>query len=372
VARVLPAASDLPIEVKIGQLIMAGVAGTSVTDDAGRVIGDLQIGNVVVMGRNVESPRQVLALTHGLQELAADGIGIPLLIATDQEGGQVQRLSTAAGFLPMPDAATVGTAKRPEAVRQYARAVGEELRAVGVNVAFAPVLDVNDNPRNPVIGSRGRSFAATAGQVESAAIPFLLGLRDAGVFATGKHFPGHGSTAKDSHVALPVVAKTLADLTSVELPPFQAAIDHGIELMLPAHVAYPALDPSGHPASVSSPILTGLLRRDMGFTGVVVTDDFEMQGIRERFTVGEAAVRAIAAGADIVLCVRLRPPDALVEIRDSLLTAVRDGRISTGRIDESVDRVLALKRRLSALSQGDGLDRVGGEEHRKALAALLH
>jgi beta-N-acetylhexosaminidase len=263
--HVVPDVSALTLEDKIGQLIMAGVRGTSITADARHLVGELRIGNIVLMGRNVESPTQVLALTRGLQELAAEALGFPLLIATDQEGGQVQRLSAAAGFLPMPDAATVGTAK-PGAIRQYARAVGDELCAVGVNVAFAPVLDVNDNPDNPVIGRRDRSFGATPEAVARSAIPFMLGLRDAGVLATGKHFPGHGSTAVDSHLALPVVTKTVDELAAVELSPFRRAIEREIELILSAHVSYPALDPSGLPATVSAPILTGLLRQELGFS----------------------------------------------------------------------------------------------------------
>src|SRR5262245_26207928 len=143
---------SLQLEIKIGQLIMAGIGGTSVSDDDRYLIEELRIGNVILMGRNVESPQQVLALTTDLQRCALDAVGLPLMIGTDQEGGLVRRLTERTGFMPMPSAATVGTCRRPEAIRRYARAIGEELRAVGIHVTFAPVLDVADNPNNPVIG----------------------------------------------------------------------------------------------------------------------------------------------------------------------------------------------------------------------------
>jgi len=367
------APTDISFEVKIGQMIIAGVAGALVSDDARHLIADLQIGNVILMGRNVESPRQVLALTTDLQRLALDAIGIPLLIATDQEGGQVQRLNAAAGFMRMPDAATVGGCRRPDAIRRYGRAAGEELRAVGVHAAFAPVLDVNDNPSNPVIGRLNRSFGETPWQVEAAAIPFVRGLRDAGMMSGGKHFPGHGSTSKDSHVALASVAKGRAELTAVELLPFKRAIDEGIDLLLTAHVVYPALDPSGVPATISAPILGDLLRRRLGFDGLIVTDGLEMDGISRLMPLGEAAVRAVEAGVDIVLCVRQRPGNGQVieEIRESLLKAAGEGRLSPERIDQSFRRIVELKERYAVgPATGEGIEQIGGPDHLRAVADL--
>jgi beta-N-acetylhexosaminidase len=366
---------DASLEVKIGQLIMAGIPGTAVGDDAEHLLRDLHIGNIILMGRNVASPTQVLSLTRDLQHLAPAANGFPLLIATDQEGGQVQRLNAAAGFMRMPDAATVGTCRVPDLIRHYAHAAGEELRAVGINVAFAPVLDVDDNAHNPTIGRRGRSFSATPRQVEAAAIPFIQGLRDAGVMATGKHFPGHGSTTKDSHHALPTVPKDRPALAAVELPPFQRAIDAGIDLILTAHVTHPALDPSGTPATISAPILTDLLRRDLGFQGLIVSDDLEMDGITKLASPAEAAVRAVEAGADLVLCVRQHPSrnqsDAIEAIHTALLEAADTGRLSLDRIDQSFTRIVDLKTRHSlGPPTGDGLDQIGGPAHLQALADL--
>jgi beta-N-acetylhexosaminidase len=366
---------DTSLEIKLGQLIMAGIPGTAAGEDAEHLIRDLQVGNVILMGRNVASPAQILSLTRDLQALALAANGFPLLIATDQEGGQVQRLNSGARFMPMPDAASVGACPDPAAIRRYARAAGEEMRAVGIDVDFAPVLDVDDNALNPTIGRRGRSFGATPHQVEHAAVPFIQGLRDAGVLATGKHFPGHGNTSKDSHVALPTVAKDRASLASVEIPPFQRAIDEGIELILTAHVTYPALDPSGAPATISAPILTGLLRRAMGFQGLIVTDDLEMDGIKKIASPAEAAVRAVEAGADLVLCVRQHPSrrrsDPIESLHTALLDAARTGRLSPARIDESFNRIVDLKTRHAlGPASGDGLDLIGGPAHLQTVADL--
>ncbi len=372
-----PDDADLALQIKIGQLIMAGVIGTELTDDARHIITDLHIGNIILMGRNVDSPEQILSLTQDVQQLSLASNGYAALIGTDQEGGLVQRLNSASGFLPMPDAKTVGASLCPDAIRAYGQTVGEELNAVGVNVAFAPVLDVNSNPDNPVIGGLGRAFGATPEEVIQTAIPFMLGLHDAGVMAAGKHFPGHGSTTEDSHQALPFVTEDAATLQSVDLPPFQAAIDQGIDFIMPAHVTYEALDPSGMPATVSAPILTDLLRGELGYQGVIVTDDLGMQGIRELFGAGEAAVRAIEAGADLVLCVRMTitgacAPEDVEEIHSALLDAAQSGRLSMERIDQSLNRILSLKATYQVgPADGAGLDAIRGSAHFHALAWVL-
>lgn len=369
--------ASVPLEIKIGQLIMTGIDGKVVNDDARYVIDELKIGNVILMGRNVESPQQVLALTQGLQSLASIAIGIPLLIATDQEGGRVQRLNESAGFLRMPSPATVGTSTQPEAIRRFGHAVGEELRAVGVHAAFAPVLDVNDNPDNPVIARLRRSFGDSPDLVTQAAIPFIAGLHDARILSGGKHFPGHGNTSKDSHYDLPTVSKDRTTLAETELQPFLAAIAAGIDMLLTAHVAYLALDASGAPATLSKPILTGLLRRDLGFTGLIVTDGLEMDGITRHCTIGEAAVRAVEAGADIVLCVRQHPASdrgrkVIAEIQTALIESTVSGRLSETRIDESFQRIVDLKMRYAiGPATGDELDLVGSIEHQQMLTELL-
>ncbi len=367
----------MPLDVKIVQMLIGGVLDTIIGGDKRQMIEDLHLGNVILMGRNVDSPDQVLALTQGLQGLARSSNGVGLLIATDQEGGLVQRLNSVSGFTPLPDAATTGSARCPALLRAYGWMAGEEMAAVGVNMAMAPVLDVNGNPTNPVIGSLGRSFGTSPEEVELAALPLIAGLHDAGVMATGKHFPGHGSTTADSHKSLPFVDKERAALEAVDIAPFRAAIDHGIDTIMPAHVVYSALDPSGMPATVSAPIQTGLLRGELGFTGLIVTDDMGMAGITEIYSPGESAVRAVEAGADLITCVRMTldstcPPKMLEQLRHGLMQAVADGRISRERIDASVRRILVTKSRYHVgPAPSEGLATIRGGQHFQALADLL-
>jgi beta-N-acetylhexosaminidase len=363
---------DVPLDMKVGQMIMAGVGGTTVSDDARHVVGDLHIGNVILMGGNAGTPEQVLALTQGLQALAQDAHGVPLLIGTDQEGGLVQRLKD--GYTLLPDAVDVGDTDRPELTRTYGAMVGEELAASGVNLDFAPDLDVNDNPANPVIGPR--AFGSTPDVVVRNGIAFAQGLHDAGVVSIGKHFPGHGDTATDSHQGLPVVNKAIAGLQAVELPPFKAAITQGIDGLMIAHVAYPALDGSGLPATVSQPIVGGLLRGQLGFTGVVFTDDMGMKGIADVMSLEDAAVKAVSSGADVLLCVRIVQEgscglDGAARLQAALIAAVHDGRLSEARIDESYNRVLALKAKYHAgPADGVGIDEVGSAAHRAVAGSV--
>ena len=376
-----PAASAVPatatptapsVDVMIGQMLMAGVDGTAVGADATHVIGDLHIGNVILLGRNVSSPAQVLALDQGLQKLAIAANGIPLFIATDQEGGTVQRLLP--GFTRLPDAVAVGAVDDPSLTQKLGQMTGEEMAAVGVTTDLGPVLDVNDNPNNPVIGPR--SFGPVPGVVERNGVAFMQGLHDAGVMAVGKHFPGHGDTSQDSHYSLATVNKDIAGLRAVELPPFQKAIEAGIDGLMVAHVAYPALDSSGLPATVSAPIVTDLLRGQLGFTGVTFTDDMGMQGISSLMSPQDAAVRAVLAGADIVLCGRIDQEGScshamLEQLRDGLLAAVKDGRISMARVQASYLRITAAKLKYAmAVPTGRGLGDVGSAAHAAVVGAI--
>jgi beta-N-acetylhexosaminidase len=373
---VADAVARLPLEVKIGQMILAGVEDETVGDDSRHIINDLHIGNVILMGRNFDSPRQVLQLTQDLQQLAIGANGVPLLIATDQEGGLVQRANYYAGFTPLPPAQLVGSTLDPALVEQYGRMVGDELHAVGVSVDFAPVLDVNDNPANPAIGALGRSFGTSPELVEESALPFIAGLHASEVMAAGKHFPGHGSTTTDSHNALPFVDKDRTALDTVEIAPFRAAIETGIDMIMPAHVVYPALDPSGLPATLSEPILTGLLRGKLGFMGVIVTDDLGMEGIMQIAPPEESGVRAVLAGADVLTCVRMTTagscqPEMIEQLHEGLMTAATDGRLPMARIDESVRRILALKTEYNAGPvTGDGLGTIQSPDHFRIIAAI--
>lgn len=357
--------AQLPLEVRVGQLIFTGVPGTTVGAQAERLLGQLHIGNVVVMGENAGTPAQVAALTSQLQALAERSNGVGALIATDQEGGLVQRLTQ--GFTRLPDAAAVGAVGQPDLARRYGEMVGDELSAAGVNMALGPVLDVNDNPANPVIGRR--AFGSTVDAVVASALPFIDGLHAAGVVAVGKHFPGHGNTETDSHFTLPVVKKTVADLERTELAPFRAAMRGGLDAVMVAHVAYPALDSSGLPASLS-PTIGQMLKEQLGPLGVVVTDDLGMAGVAALMTPEEAALRAVQAGADLVICVSA-PCDA-TRVQARLLRAVRSGELSESRLNDAVRRILDLKREYRVGQPGRGrLDDVGSAAHRAVVTEIL-
>jgi beta-N-acetylhexosaminidase len=351
--------ASMPLEVKVGQLLFTGIPGTSAGTEAQRLIRDLHIGNVVLMGHNAGTPEQVSALTSELQALALESNGIGALIATDQEGGAVQRLTQ--GFTVLPEAAVVGAAGDAPLARRYGAMVGAELRAVGVNMDLAPVLDVNDNPANPVIGRR--AFGTTPEAVIDVALPFIEGLQGARVAAVGKHFPGHGNTATDSHFTLPVVHKSRAALKATELAPFRAAVEEDIAAIMVAHVAYPALDPSGLPATLSRPIATGLLRDELGFEGVAVSDDMGMAGVVDLLPAEQAVVETVKAGIDLVICVTL--PCEAPKAHAALLEAARSGALPMERIDEAVRRILALKREFDVgLGTTDDPATVGSAEHR--------
>jgi beta-N-acetylhexosaminidase len=350
----------LTIEDKIGQMLMFGLDGTIVTEDHRRLIQEWRVGGFVLREANLDSPTQIRELSMSLQELALESVHpLGLLLAVDQEGGQVTRLHWPFTVFPAP--AVVGTTGDPALARAMGKVMAEEMAAVGINMDLAPVLDVNDNPLNPAIGSR--SFGADPQVVAEMGTAFLQGLHEGDTVATGKHFPGHGSTSTDSHVALPVVPKSLSDIHETELVPFEAAIGAGIDVIMTAHVAYPELDSAPlMPATLSEPILTGILRQEIGFTGVILTDEIGMAAITGLYGPGEAAVMAIAAGADMILA--KGPLETQAEIRGALMEAVKSGLVSEERVDESVARILRLKVKYDVGGNpGLGLDVIGSAEH---------
>jgi beta-N-acetylhexosaminidase len=288
---------------------------------------------------NVESPAQVAKLTAGLQA-AALGLParLPLLIGTDQEYGQVTRIRD--GIVQLPAALAFGAAGDPKLTEAAWKAAGAELAAIGLNVDFAPDADVLGAQPGGVIGSR--SFGSDPAKVALQVAASVRGLQAAGVAATVKHFPGHGHTTTDSHSSLPVLSQNLTALESGDLPPFLAARDAGVGLIMSGHLDVKAIDPGG-PASFSSKILTDLLRGRLGYTGVVVTDALNMAPA-EQWGPGEAAVRAILAGNDILLM----PPN-LTAAAKGLLDAVKSGRLTKQRLVESATRILTLKLRLAAV-----------------------
>jgi len=264
-----------------------------------------------------------------------------LLVFVDQEGGPFNSFRVP-GVPRFPGAMALSAADDPGLTRAVARAIGEEVCYAGANVDFAPVLDVNTNPKNPIIGIR--SFGADPERVTRQGLAFIAGLEDAGVLPTAKHFPGHGDTSVDSHLGLPVYPKgSLPEIERVHLVPFKAAVRAGVPLIMTAHILYPDLDPD-YPATLSKRILTGLLRETLGFKGAIVTDDMSMRAIRDRYGLGEAAVRAVRAGADLVIAGR--DPDRARAIFRALSEAIENGTITPERQAASRARLAALRRRV--------------------------
>jgi beta-N-acetylhexosaminidase len=358
-SRVEALLARLSTAEKVGQLLLFGFDGTD-TAAASALIEQDRVGGIVLVGRNVSSPRQLAELNRRLQErAAAQGAGVPLLLSIDQEGGEVVRIQSGATVFPSQMA--LGATQSRDLAYAAGRASGAELRALGVNMVLAPVLDVNDNPDNPVIGLR--SYGERPELVAALGDAYLRGVQEQGVLAVAKHFPGHGSTGVDSHLELPVVAHGRAEVDRRELPPFRSALGARVGAVMTGHLLFPGLDPE-YPATVSPAIIDGLLRRELGFEGLVMTDDLEMAGITGRYGTSGAAVRAIKAGADQVMVVWTR--DRQVATRRALLDAVERGEITEGRLDASVRRILLAKERAGLFGPPPALDPavVGAAAHR--------
>ncbi|HEY6288896.1 MAG TPA: beta-N-acetylhexosaminidase [Nitrospiraceae bacterium] len=320
---------------KIGQLFMVGFLGTSVTPELASFIKEYKPGGVILFSRNLESVEQMVDLTNGLQACSPHS---PLLISIDQEGGRVSRLPK--GFTIFPPCDLLGRCNSTELAYAAAATIAKELRAVGVNMNMAPVLDVNSNPDNPVIGDR--AFGTTPAVVCQLGLATAAGLQDNKVVACGKHFPGHGDTNADSHKELPVVEAARERLEAIELPPFRRAVKQGIASMMTAHVLYRALDQE-LPATLSPTIINDFLRQKLRYDGVVLTDDLEMHAIIDHYGVEDAAVRSVLAGCDVLLI--CKDQDREVAAFGAVEKAVASGTISIERVDLSAARITRLKNR---------------------------
>jgi beta-N-acetylhexosaminidase len=334
---------------RIGQMLLVGFRGLTV-EEAGEIASDIRdrnLGGILLFDtdqpthsavRNVESPAQLAALIGGLRALAAT----PLLVAIDEEGGLVARLDQRHGFPPTLSAADLGARGDVAITRQAGDQIAETLSSVGVNLNLAPVVDLNVNPTNPIIGSLGRSFSADPSVVTAQAEAFIEGHRSVGVLTTLKHFPGHGSSTGDTHLGVVDVTGTWS---AVELEPFRNIVKERLaDAVLTAHVFNSKLD-AEHPATLSAPTITGILRDEIGWDGVVISDDMQMGAIRQAYGYSDALRLAILAGVDILTIAQQQvyEPGIVKSTIDIIEGLVIDGSLSEARIDESYHRIQALK-----------------------------
>lgn len=324
---------SLSIEEKAARLIMIDIPDQKMSRTSAEHLRSHAWNGVILFAKNVANMQQTKELIEEIHSCSPQ----PAFIAVDQEGGLVDRFRFP-GMSLSPGAMALGVTDDENDVFEAHRIMGEELKDLGVHIDFAPCIDVNSNPRNPIIGVR--SFAEDAGKTARLGCAALKGLRKGGVIPTVKHFPGHGNTDTDSHLSLPMIRGSRADLEAVELVPFRRAISEGVEAVMTAHIVFPALDPD-LPATLSKKILTGLLREELGYRGVIVTDSLSMKSIADTWGFGEATVMSIEAGADLVLA--LGSFENQLDAVNSLIAAVKNGRISESRLDESLSRLEALR-----------------------------
>jgi beta-N-acetylhexosaminidase len=334
---------------RLGELLLVGFHGTTVEDnpDVERLLCRVRVGGVILFARNIVDAEQVARLTRGLAERARECTGRRLLIAVDAEGGRVMRLGPGAGYTATLSHQDLGDANDLAQTELEARRIGGMLREAGINWNLAPVVDVGYNPANPVIVGEGRSFGATPARVAAQARAFIVGMHAAGLLTALKHFPGHGSSVADSHHGFVDVTDTANP--KVELAPYRLLLAEGVvDSVMTAHVFNRRLD-RRYPATLSERTITGVLRHGLGWRGVVVSDDMRMGAIDQHYGLGDAAVRAVRAGVDVVLIADDRLPggaSAADVVLAGLRAAVDHRRIPVRRVDEALNRIEAMRARL--------------------------
>ncbi|KLU55530.1 glycoside hydrolase [Paenibacillus sp. VT-400] len=332
--------NDLTLEQKVGQLLMCGFHSQHADEQITRLIRDYHVGGVIYFRRNVESVDQLTRLSAELQEMSAEAGALPLMISVDQEGGMVARIDQE-GMTQVPGNMALGATGNAEYTLECAQILGRELKNIGIDMNLAPVVDVNNNPLNPVIGVR--SYGEHAESVAAHGVAAITGYQSQGIAATAKHFPGHGDTAVDSHLGMVTVPHDRNRLEQMELLPFRKAIEAGVDAIMTAHVMFPSIEPEPIPATLSHKVLTGLLREEMGFEGIIITDCLEMHAISKPYGVAEAAIRAVEAGADLILVSHTLQDQ--VAALEAIVEAVRTGRISEEVIHQAVERIMTWKKK---------------------------
>lgn len=329
----------MTLEEKIGQLLVVGFDEVSIDDNIKELIESYKVGGFILFSRNIVDKNQTLKLLNDLKTSNAKN-NIPLFLSVDEEGGIVSRLSKI--YNKLPEAVKLGQKNNKDLSFQYGELLGLRLKTLGFNLDFAPVLDINSNPKNPVIGSR--AFGSNADVVINNGIEVMKGINSINVISAVKHFPGHGDTSVDSHVQLPLVEKSLEELENLELLPFKKAIEEDVDMVMVAHIIFSALDEK-YPSTMSNKIITELLREKLGFNGVVISDDMTMGAIVENYTLEEGVIRFLEAGGDIALICHGKENPILVinKIKES----IDNGIITLEELDEKIYRILELKNKYS-------------------------
>ena len=327
----------MDLREQIGQRLVIGFPGTELDPEFKRLVKEYKIGNVILFQRNLKSMEQVKALCADIQELVRRETGHDAFITIDQEGGKVTRLP--GDGCNVPGAMATAATGEVENAEILAHITAKELKAVGVNFNLAPCMDINNNPENPVIGVR--SYGDTAETVAAYGTAAFRGYRKGGVLSCAKHFPGHGDTAVDSHVGLPVIDKTMEELEALELKPFRAAMEAGIPAVMGSHILFPKLEPDNVPCTMSRRIITGVLKDRLGFPGLVVSDCMEMDAIKKYYGTVKGVVSAMAAGVDMVLVCHTAALQE--ESARAVLQAVEEGRLSGEEMRISAEKVVRLK-----------------------------
>lgn len=329
--------SQMSLEEKIGQMMIVGLDGYTLNDAAKKMIETYRVGGFIIMGDNVQNANQLLALVNALKRANTKN-KIPLFISVDEEGGRVSRMPGELKRLPANK--VIGQANNKEFSYKIGSVIAQEIKSFGFNMDFAPVLDINSNPRNPVIGDR--SFSAKADIVSALGVQTMKGIQAEKIIPVVKHFPGHGDTTVDSHIGLPSVTHDLSRLKSFELVPFAEAVKSNADAVMVAHILVQSMD-AKNPASLSKAVITDVLRKDLNFSGVVITDDMTMGAIQKNYSIAEAAVQSVNAGSDIILV--CHGNENATAVMDRIRNAVEKGTIPQDRIEESVYRVLKLKQK---------------------------
>jgi beta-N-acetylhexosaminidase len=357
-----------PTARDIGQLLIGSFPGTAVPKELRSLAREFDLGGVILFSRNVDLPEQVAELAGNAELLGRE---MPAWVSIDQEGGRVARLKEP--FTRWPPMAVLGRAGSDALAERFGRALARELRAVGITLDYAPVLDIHTNPKNPVIGDR--ALAEKADEVARLASAIIRALQSEGVAACGKHFPGHGDTSTDSHLELPLVEHPPDRLRAIEFEPFRAAIKEQVAFIMTAHLLVPALDEQ-RPATLSAAIVQRLLREELGYEGVILSDDLEMKAVSARMAVPQAAVQAIQAGCDGVL-VCSGDLDLQAATLEALVKAVEAGEIARARLDEAMKRLRNAKERFLADERPKmsarllALGSIVGRDEHQAIAAEM-